>query len=72
MARILCKGGVERDKLAIAISFSSALLMTIEALRPGGCTFLNLDSGQYYALTATMATVSTFLGSYILARLIKN
>ncbi|MFY9288040.1 MAG: hypothetical protein WAO98_06015 [Alphaproteobacteria bacterium] len=72
MANILCKGGVQRDQLAIAISFSSALLMSIEALHPGHCSWINLDPGQYYALSATLATVSTFLGSYILARLINN
>ena len=72
MAGILCKGGVKRDQLAIALSFSSALIMTIEALKSPGCAWLNLDAQQYYALSTTLATVSTFLGSLILARLIKN
>lgn len=69
MTNTLCQGGHKRDAWAVSLCFSSALIMSLEALHGKACVWLGLSIDQTYMLSAAFATVSVFLGSFILANL---
>jgi hypothetical protein len=68
----LCTGSQQRDRWAVSLCFSSALLTSLDALHSGGCVWANLSPQQYYAVDAIIATVSLFLGTFILTRLLHS
>ena len=70
MNTILCKGGSNRDRWAISLCFASATLMSLEASRPSACAWMGLNADQSFALSATFATLSVFLATFLLSRLI--
>lgn len=61
-----------RNRLAVSLCYSSALLLSLEALHPGSCTWMSLDANQSFALSATLATVSMFVATLLLTRLISS
>ena len=67
MTSVLCRKSPARDALAVALCFSSASIMSLEALHGNSCLWLGLNADQTYALSAGIATASVFLGSFILA-----
>jgi len=72
MTTFFCKNTVDRKVLAVGLSYASATLMGLEAVHGGRAVLLHLNPEQTFALSAILATVSMFLGSVILARLISG
>lgn len=70
MNAILCKGGPERGSLAISLCFASAVLLSLETLHSNSCAWMGLNADQSFALSATLATLSIFMATLILGRLI--
>lgn len=58
------------DGVAVSVSFAAALLMSLEAIHPVACPFFALDDNQYFTLCALFATVTVFLGTFILTNMI--
>lgn len=68
MKKGFCSSTLQRDVWAVALSFASATLTSLQALHPGSCSFFNLSDEQCFGQSATLATLSIFLGSFILMR----
>ena len=69
MEKVLCSGSSERTTWAVGLCFSSALLLSLEALRPNACAWMGFNSEQSFALSAALATVSMFMATFLLAQL---
>ncbi len=72
MEKILCKSSTQRSRWAVSLCFSSATLLSLEALHPGGCVWLGLNANQSFALSASLATASMFLASFILTQILRE
>ena len=68
----VCKGSLCRTHWAIALCFASATLTGLQASHPDACLWMGLNAGQTYALDLTISTVSIFLATFLLARLVST
>jgi hypothetical protein len=68
MNALLCNSNAQRERWAVSLCFSSAILSGLEALHSGSCAWMGMDNEQSYAISATLATVSMFLGAFILTK----
>lgn len=65
---MVCCSSTKCEPFAVAVSFASTTLMSLMASHAGTCEYLNLTKDQNFALCVTLATLSAFMGSLILAR----
>jgi len=70
MGKVLCKGGTQRGRWAVSLCFASATLLSLEALRPGVCSWLHMGADQCFNLCAGLATGSIFMGTFVLTELL--
>ncbi len=68
MTMSLNKNNTNRDRWAVSLCFSAAVLTGIQALRPNACEWMGFNADQSFALSATIATVCMFLATFILTR----
>jgi hypothetical protein len=68
MGKKLCSSSEQREIWAVSLSFASATIMSLEALHPGASVCFNMTPDQYFGISSLFASVSTFLGAYILTR----
>jgi len=68
MNKILCSGSPQRDHWAVGICFAAALMLILEALRPGGCTYWGMTVEQSFSASEVFASLLVFMGSFILMR----
>jgi len=68
MKDIFCNGSKTKDRWAVSLCYSAATLLGLEALHPGACAGLGLDAEQSFVLSAVLATLSIFLGTFIQSR----
>ena len=68
MDKILCTGSASRDTWAVSLCFASSLLMSVETLNPNACQWMGCTVEQSFMLSAGLATLSMFMGAFILMR----
>jgi len=68
MCKLFCKGGAERAALATSLSYALTVLMGLEALHPSCCQWTGMNPEQSFGLSAIIATISMFVGTFIWTR----
>ncbi len=68
MNNFLCKGGAGREALATSLCYALTVLMSLESLHPSCCQWIGLNPEQSFAVSALIATISMFFGTFIWTR----
>lgn len=68
----ICCGGVARERWAVSLCFAAAVLLSLEALHPGSCAWMNLNNEQSFALSSILATFMAFMAMFILTRMLQG
>jgi hypothetical protein len=72
MNNALCTGSSSRNGLAVSLCFAATVILSLEALHPGCCAWMGLNSEQSFTFSACLATFEMFLGTFILTKLAKE
>lgn len=70
MTNNFCTDGTGRGRWAVGLCFASTVIMVLEALHPGECAWFGLNPEEYFAISATLATLSAFMAAFILTQLV--
>ncbi len=68
MNKFLHKSSPRRAALATSLCYALTVLMSLEALHPSCCQWLGMTPEQSFALSALIATLSMFCGTWIWTR----
>jgi hypothetical protein len=63
-----CSNSSKREAWAVALCFASTTIMSLEALHPTPSVFMDMNPDQYFGFSALIASLSAFMGTFVLMR----